>query len=368
MESTRPSRKGRHHAPTHRRLAPGQRQLSGFALRRCASCAPQTTGGLWVCLRPGVRSYGARHLLRLRRLHDQHQHTLRLRGAVVHQRLPRPKAVHAPGGLPRPLCPHSSLSPLSPHTTSRWPSRGGLRLLSFRGVRACLRRRTMSPGRAGSAARSSSSSTARAIGLAGWTTTLLRARPYASARRRLQPMRGCALCGDSSLIWPRWIVPCSDSMNGSALYLILESWGSPCTCRAIRRVWSMSSSGVRVVERWYGDYPTENYVIPTGPTLVVSTSASAGYARVDAGREEEDEMFAVLRSGRGACRGHDRCVPRDADGPKLRGCAMWADNHNFLDTRAPTHIHSGPSPHLAPLFSLHLPSYCSEGRGCSGPR
>ena len=115
----------------------------------------------------------------------------------------------------------------------------------------------MSLGRAG-AARSSSSSTARAIGPAGWTTTLLRARPSASARRRLRPMRGCALCGDSSLIWPRWIVPCSDSMNGSALYLILESWGSPCTCRAIRRVWSMSSSGVRVVERWYEDYPTEN--------------------------------------------------------------------------------------------------------------
>ena len=38
-------------------------------------------------------------------------------------------------------------------------------------------------------------------------------------------------------------------MNGSALYLILESSGSPCTCRAIRRVWSMSSSGARVVER-----------------------------------------------------------------------------------------------------------------------
>ena len=160
----------------------------------------------------------------------------------------------------------------------------------------------MSLGRAG-AARSSSSSTARAIGPAGWTTTLLRARPSASARRRLRPMRGCALCGDSSLIWPRWIVPCSDSMNGSALYLILESWGSPCTCRAIRRVWSMSSSGVRVVERWYEDYPTENSGIPTGPTLIASTSASAGYdlCRVDGGgrpRRDRRRCFVCSDAGR----------------------------------------------------------------------
>ena len=33
-----------------------------------------------------------------------------------------------------------------------------------------------------------------------------------------------------------------------------------------------------------------------------------------------------------------------------------------------TEIQSGPSPHLATLFSLHLPNCCSKGRAWSGPR
>ena len=35
---------------------------------------------------------------------------------------------------------------------------------------------------------------------------------------------------------------------------------------------------------------------------------------------------------------------------------------------ASTQIPSDPSPHLAPLFSLHLPNYCFQGRARSGPR
>jgi hypothetical protein len=59
----------------------------------------------------------------------------------------------------------------------------------------------------------------------------------------------------------------------------------------------MSSSGVRVVERWYEDYPTENSVIPTGPTLIASTSASAGYVVWTAEEDQDRDVSSLLRRG-----------------------------------------------------------------------